>query len=171
MMFFFAGIESVPGSVDGRARPCPGGLPGPGDARGGEGRLGGMKALEGRQVMGMSLLPMRVVSVADPSDPGAAVKASLDVNKARKDRRRARPRSSPRRSTHGGFRLGRIRTKIDPKIIEKAKAAQPDVANFTEIMKMIIPGDDLTEYVGTDGKLFLSTMAPNDDQVRRRSTR
>lgn len=125
-----------------------------------------MKALDGRQVMGVSLMPMRVISLADPADPGAAVKASMDAKRAAKGGDAGGTTVEADAMTYGGFKLGRIREKIDPKMVEQIIAARPDVPNLAGIVKMMIPNDNFTEYVGTDGKLFLSTMAPADDQVK-----
>lgn len=124
-----------------------------------------MQALDGRLVMGMSFAPMRVVGLADPKDPEAAVRASREASQARQalnDKADA-SKVEPDALNHGGFRLDRVTTKIDPKVVA---AARPDVPNFAQIFGKMLPGDALSEYTGTDGQLFLTAVAPSDDQVK-----
>src|SRR5262249_53157654 len=64
---------------------------------------------------------------------------------------------------HGGFQLNKVKIEIDPKKIAEAR---PDVPNAAEIFKKVAPGQAITSYIGTDGKLFFEASASSDDQVK-----
>jgi hypothetical protein len=123
-----------------------------------------MQALEGRLVMAISPMPMQVVSLADPKDPQAAVKASLEADKARQAQGEAETTIEPNALTYGGFQLARSRTHVDTqKIVKNANTPLP---NADEIMKKMFAGNNVTSYMGTDGKLFLEVTAPSEDLLK-----
>jgi hypothetical protein len=125
-----------------------------------------LQALEGRLVMGIGLMPMQYVGMADPGDPQAAVKASIEADKARQAS--GQPGTTePDAVTHGGFRFARIKSQVDPAQIAKlANDANAQVHNGAEIMKKMFTSNDLISYVGTDGKLFLEVSATSDDRLK-----
>jgi hypothetical protein len=122
-----------------------------------------MQALEGRLVMGMTVMPMAAISLADPKDPHAAVKASLEVNRALEAQPEAKYTIEPNALSHRGFQLTRVKVEIDPK---KMAEARPDVPNAAEIFKKVAAGNTITTYVGTDGKLFFEAAASSDEQAK-----
>lgn len=124
-----------------------------------------MKALEGRLVMGMSWIPLQFISLADPGDPKAAVKATLEASKARSSSGQEKSTIQPDALTHGGFRFNRIRSELDAD--QLAKATRNSAPNSDQILKMIFTGKSLTTLMGTDGKLFLEVSGNDEDQLRK----
>ncbi len=161
-MFYVYTAES-PVSPDGRPKPVGGAPASPAVDKAVAARL---QALEGRLVMGIGVMPMQYVSMADPGDPQAAVKASIEADKARQAG--GQPGTIELNAvTHGGFQFTRIKSHVDPAQIAKlAKDANPQLPNSGELMKKMFTGDDLITYVGTDGKLFLEAAGPSEDQLK-----
>ncbi len=120
------------------------------------------QALEGRLVMGMTMIPMKAISLADPRDPHAAVEASLEVNRALHSQPGAKSTIEPNALSHGGFQLARVKIDIDP---QKVAEARPDVPGAAEIVKKVV-GKTITAYTGTDGKLFFDASASSDEQAK-----
>ncbi len=124
-----------------------------------------MKALEGRLVMGMSWMPIQFISLADPSDPKAVVKATLEATRARRASGQEKSTIQPDALTYGGFRFNRIKSELDAQQI--AKATKNSTPNSDQILKMIFTGKSLTTLMGTDGKLFLEVSGNDEDQLRK----
>lgn len=121
-----------------------------------------LDALDGRLVMGISIFPMQVVSLADPQDPGAAVAATLEASKARPATEKVTVK--PDAVTQGSFHLARVTTAVDPKtLVAQARKAVP---NSDEIIKKMFTGNAVTTYTGTDGKLFVEVNAATDDEAK-----
>ena len=162
-MFYVYTAES-PISPDGRPKPVGGATTSPAVDKAVAARL---QALEGRLVMGIGVMPMQYVGMADPGDPQAAVKASIEADTARQAS--GQPGTTELNAvTHGGFRFARIKSHIDPaKIAKLTKDANAQVPNSAEIMKKMFTSDDLISYVGTDGKMFLEVSATSDDQLKK----
>ncbi len=160
---FYVYTADSPVSPDGRPKPVGGATTSPAVDKAVAARL---QALEGRLVMGIGLMPMQFVSMADPGDPQVAVKASIEADKARQAG--GQPGTTePNAVTHGGFQFARIKNHIDPAQIAKiAKDANPQMANGADLIKKMFTGNDLISYVGTDGKLFLEVTATSDDQLK-----
>jgi hypothetical protein len=161
-MFYVYTAES-PVTPDGRPKPVGGAPTSPAVDKAVAARL---QALEGRLVMGIGLMPMQFVSMADPGDPQAAVKASIEADKARQAG--GQPGTVELNAlTHRGFQFARIKSHVDPAQIAKlANDANAQVPNSAEIMKKMFTSNDLISYVGTDGKLFLEVSATSDDQLK-----
>jgi hypothetical protein len=123
-----------------------------------------MKALEGRLVMGMSLTPMQFIALSDPSDPQAAVKATLDAAQGRHAAGQEKSKIEPDALTLDGFKFARTKVEVDTKQI--SKDVQAKVPNGGAIIQMMLTGKDLTTYTGTDGKLFLEVTGSSEDQIK-----
>ncbi len=123
-----------------------------------------MKALDGRLVMGMSAFPMQFISLADPSDPQAAVKATLEAARGRKDAGQEKATIEPDALTLDGFRFARTKVEVDASQI--SKAAQDNVPNSAALINMMFTGKSLDTYIGTDGKLFLEVTGTSEDQIK-----
>ncbi len=122
------------------------------------------RALEGRLVFGITLMPMQFTSLADPSDPRAAVKAALELDKVSQAEQKEKMTIEPDALTYRGFRLSRARAELDPQQI--AKAAGNQVPNAEQVIGKMLAGNALTSYRGTDGKLFLEAAGPSEEQLK-----
>jgi hypothetical protein len=123
-----------------------------------------LKALDDRFVMGIALTPMSMIGIADPADPSAVVKATLDAAKARQASGVEQSTIQPDALEYRGFRLGKTSIKFD---MQKAmKQARPDVPNLEAFARSMIPSNSLTTYTGTDGKLFLELSARSDSDAK-----
>ncbi|MHB1562218.1 MAG: hypothetical protein ACYC61_32630 [Isosphaeraceae bacterium] len=124
-----------------------------------------MKALEGRLVMAMSWMPLQFISLADPSDPTAVVKATLEASKVRSDSGQEKSTIQPDALTYGGFRFNRVKSEIDAD--QLAKATKTSTPNSDQILKMIFTGKSLTTLMGTDGKLFLEVSGNDENELKK----
>jgi hypothetical protein len=158
-MLYMFGTNS-PGSPGGPPKPDAASKSSPAVERATAAR---MQALEGRLVMGMTFIPMQATSLADPRDPRAAVEASLEANRAHQTQPEGKYTIEPNALSHGGFQLNKVKIEIDAKKIAEAR---PDVPNAAEIFEKVAPGQAITTYMGTDGKLFFEASASSDDQVK-----
>ncbi len=123
-----------------------------------------IRALEDRLVIALSIAPMKGATLADPADPSAAVAASRDLVKARQALFRDGTTLDLNALSHGGFRLDKVRTEVDP--AKMAKALRPDIHQGPLIFQKVVGGNALTSHTGSDGKLFLEATNASDDQVK-----
>lgn len=114
------------------------------------------KALQGRQVLGFSALPVRGVGLADPTDPEAAVRASLDQERASEKVAGMEKTIEPDALTHAGFRLARSNLRITDRFVDLIQKEKPNIPNVAAVVDKLLPGRTLHAFTGTDGKLFLT---------------
>lgn len=120
------------------------------------------KALEGRLVTGFSLMPLRGVSMADPSDPKAAAVASLAASKVGEAIDETEVITDLPAMDREGFHLDHSKTVIGERFAAKIQEEQPNIANMAAIVRRMVPEGATHVYSGTDGKRFLSLMSPSE---------
>jgi hypothetical protein len=150
-----------PGSPNGQPKPGAGPATSPAVEKAAAARS---RALEGRLVFGVTLMPMQFLSLADPRDPQAAVTATLEANRARQSEEKEKSTIEPNALTYAGFQLARSKTEFDPQQI--ARNAGNQLPNSDQVLGKMFAGKTLITYTGTDGKLFLEATAASEDQIK-----
>lgn len=124
------------------------------------------KALEGRQVTGFSLVPLRSVSLADPTDPNAVARASLQADRASRSDEHTVITVEPDALKYGGYPLDRTKSVFSERLIQLIQKEKPSFPNIVGIVQKIVPDRTIVAYFGSDGKDFISLVLASEEQVR-----